>query len=336
MSFLVTSEDPPDRFFDRCFNCFPCLSDPAKRSTLCMQLMLVMVHLVFIGFLFIFDSEFKETLREKPWFTSLYLLLFVATVVQYLFTSGSSPGYVLDAMREFARVDASLRTPEISKQPASNKHGSVIVTFDGKQRGENILGNNRMNWTKMVMDLYPNGTSVRTCTCTYCNVVQPPRAKHCHDCDKCVLQFDHHCLWLGTCIGLKNHCRFWWYILMEAALCIWTGIWYIQYLNNHIRDSWVMDLVVIAMLSTLLVSLIFLFLLLIFHSYLIMTNQTTYELVRRRRIPYMRSIPARVYPFNEGVCRNLYNFCCARTCKYKMEALPSARAVDQMSISFTC
>ena len=39
--------------------------------------------------------------------------------------------------------------------------------------------------------------------------VQPPRAKHCHDCDKCVLQFDHHCVWLGTCIGQGNHCKFW-------------------------------------------------------------------------------------------------------------------------------
>lgn len=40
--------------------------------------------------------------------------------------------------------------------------------------------------------------------------LQPPRAKHCHDCDKCVLKFDHHCVWLGTCIGQGNHYRFWW------------------------------------------------------------------------------------------------------------------------------
>jgi hypothetical protein len=41
-------------------------------------------------------------------------------------------------------------------------------------------------------------------------IMQPPRAKHCHDCDKCVLQFDHHCVWLGNCIGQGNHCQFWW------------------------------------------------------------------------------------------------------------------------------
>lgn len=47
---------------------------------------------------------------------------------------------------------------------------------------------------------------------------QPPRTKHCHDCDKCVLQFDHHCVWLGTCIGQGNHCRFWWVWFCQLLL----------------------------------------------------------------------------------------------------------------------
>ncbi|KAL4579563.1 hypothetical protein LXL04_015715 [Taraxacum kok-saghyz] len=76
-----------------------------------------------------------------------------------------------------------------------------------------------------------------------CPSCKPPRAKHCHDCDRCVLQFDHHCVWVGTCIGQGNHCRFWsvnlsvlWYILGETALSIWTGILYIKYLQTHIEN----------------------------------------------------------------------------------------------------
>ena len=39
--------------------------------------------------------------------------------------------------------------------------------------------------------------------CPYC--LEPSwqalRTKHCHDCGKCVRRFDHHCGWLGTCVG---------------------------------------------------------------------------------------------------------------------------------------
>uniref|UniRef100_A0A6N2LZ28 S-acyltransferase n=1 Tax=Salix viminalis TaxID=40686 RepID=A0A6N2LZ28_SALVM len=122
--------------------------------------------------------------------------------------------------------------------------------------------------------MYPPGTSIRTLTCSYCNAEQPPRAKHCHDCDKCVLQFDHHCVWLGTCIGRGNHCQFWWYIFEETALCLWTGILYITYLKANILRVWWKDAVMILLLVTF---------------YLILTYQTTYELVRRRRIPYLRN-----------------------------------------------
>ncbi|XP_030941239.1 protein S-acyltransferase 10-like [Quercus lobata] len=125
-----------------------------------------------------------------------------------------------------------------SKQPASSNNGSLVITVDGSQSARNLLASNSMSWSKLVMDMYPPGTSARTWTCSYCNVEQPPRAKHCHDCDKCVLQFDHHCVWLGTCIGQGNHCRFWWYICEETALCLWTGILYISYLKANISRAW--------------------------------------------------------------------------------------------------
>ncbi|XP_009773581.1 protein S-acyltransferase 10 isoform X2 [Nicotiana tabacum] len=287
---------------------FPCLSDPARRSTFCLKVALVMLHLIYAGVLFEFDKDLIQKTKQDPWYTTAYLLLLAATLAQYFITSGSSPGYVLDAMRASNETDASHnRTSITSNQPASSKNGSVVITIDRNQLEKNLLGSGTTSWAKLVMDMYPPGTSVRSVTCTYCNIMQPPRAKHCHDCDKCVLQFDHHCVWLGTCVGQGNHCRFWWSYA-----------------------------IVILLLAALSICLFFLLLLLLFHSYLILTNQTTYELVRRRRIPYLRNIPERVFPFSKGACRNSYEFCCARSSMYRMEPLPTAQELQEKSRPYTC
>ncbi|KAL6959886.1 protein S-acyltransferase [Sarracenia purpurea var. burkii] len=322
---------------DRCFHYFPCLSDPAQRSSLGLKLALVILHLIYVGVLFLVDRDLIEKTKREPWYTALYVSLFVATLGQYFLTACSSPGYVLDAMRAANRTDGLFRKTLItSKQPASSKNGSVVIQVDGNQLGRNLLGSNATTWTKVVMEMYPPGSSVRSSTCTYCNIVQPPRAKHCHDCDKCVLQFDHHCVWIGTCIGQANHCRFWWYICEETALCLWTGILYITYLKANISKAWWIDVIMILLLATLSISLIFLLLLLLFHTYLVLTNQTTYELVRRRRIPYLRAIPERVYPFSKGACRNIYNFCCARTDTYSLERLPTAQELEEKARPYVC
>ncbi|KAJ8433566.1 hypothetical protein Cgig2_033655 [Carnegiea gigantea] len=237
-----------DRVSDRCLNWFPCLSDPARRSSLCLKVALVMIHLIYVGVLFLLDSDnLVRTAKRVPWYFSifclylfnskyigLYLFLYVATLVQYFVTAGSSPGYVIDAMRAVNERDSLLRAPPAnSKQPATYKSGGIVVTID-----RNPSASSATSWTKLVMEMYPPGSSMRQWTCTYCSVLQPPRAKHCHDCDKCILQFDHHCVWLGTCIGQANHCRFWWYILEETTLCLWTVILYIAYLKANISRSW--------------------------------------------------------------------------------------------------
>lgn len=119
-------------------------------------------------------------------------------------------------------------------------------------------------------------------------------------------------------------------------MCLWTAVLYITYLKYNIKKAWWIDIIMIVLLATLAFSLIFLLLLILFHSYLIMTNQTTYELVRRRRIPYLRGVPESVYPFNKGVCRNLFDFCCARGRLYVLEPLPTRQELEEMSRPRTC
>ncbi|KAK4793559.1 hypothetical protein SAY86_023994 [Trapa natans] len=250
-----------DQISDRSRCLFPCLADSAQRSSLGLKASLVALHLVYAGILLLFDRDLIEKAKTVPWHTLLYLTLFGVTLIQYFITAGSSPGYVLNAISAINAADTLFGMAGASKYAASSKNGSVVVTVDSSQSGRS----NSTSWSKVVMELYPPGTAIRAYTCGYCNIEQPPRAKHCHDCDKCVLQFDHHCVWLGTCIGKGNHCRFWWYICEETALCLWTVILYCLYLKTSITHTWWKDVIIIMLLITLCASLIFLLLLLLFH-----------------------------------------------------------------------
>lgn len=42
--------------------------------------------------------------------------------------------------------------------------------------------------------------------CHICKIITPPDRKvgHCFDCGHCVEQIDHHCPWMGQCIGKHN------------------------------------------------------------------------------------------------------------------------------------
>jgi hypothetical protein len=65
-----------------------------------------------------------------------------------------------------------------------------------------------------------SGVVFPTPHCGTCSLRRPPRASHCHTCDRCVLDFDHHCGVIGACIGRRNIRYFFGFISAGGLLCV--------------------------------------------------------------------------------------------------------------------
>ncbi|KAG8065758.1 hypothetical protein GUJ93_ZPchr0004g40250 [Zizania palustris] len=301
-----------------------------------LRVIVLVLHALFIGAVFMLDSTLKRRIHEAKWCMILYGVMVLLTLVQYIYTANSSPGYVPDMLRAGSAMHAIfINTATLSKQ-ASSKNGSLNSAMSHSKIEQQNPQSIQPSSLPQVMDLYPPGTSSRDFTCPYCRLIQPPRTKHCHDCDKCVLQFDHHCVWLGTCIGKRNYCRFWWYIFEQTFLTAWTVALYVQLFHRGVDVSWWKSLIGLVLLVALILVLIVLLLLLIFHTYLALTNQTTYEIARRKRISYLRGVPGKVHPFSKGICRNLYDLCLSTQKGFVLEAVPPLEVLEARATPYTC
>ncbi|OMJ80404.1 hypothetical protein SteCoe_19359 [Stentor coeruleus] len=60
--------------------------------------------------------------------------------------------------------------------------------------------------------------------CTICKIDQPMRTKHCKECGRCIATHDHHCPWLGVCIGEKNKKVFYVYLVFQFFHILWAFV----------------------------------------------------------------------------------------------------------------
>jgi palmitoyltransferase len=122
--------------------------------------------------------------------------------------------------------------------------------------------------------------------CRKCQNNQPLRAKHCRKCERCVSTFDHHCPWVGNCIGERNKKYFYTYIWFQLSLLAMMF-----YLGARLI---VKDIsVVFGYISVILSGIFLLFVanLIIFHSYTLSKNMTTWECLSWSKISYLKHWP---------------------------------------------
>lgn len=60
--------------------------------------------------------------------------------------------------------------------------------------------------------------------CQWCRCNVKPESKHCRICNRCVCDFDHHCIWLNVCVARRTYNAFLILLLSLIAACAAHGI----------------------------------------------------------------------------------------------------------------
>ncbi|XP_056300553.1 palmitoyltransferase ZDHHC18a isoform X3 [Pseudoliparis swirei] len=142
------------------------------------------------GLFFAFDCPFLVE-HLTVFIPVIGAVLFLFAVTSLLRTSFTDPGILPRATPEEAA--------DIEKQIDTSGSSS----YRPPPRTKEILINQQV---------------VKLKYCFTCKMFRPPRTSHCSLCDNCVERFDHHCPWVGNCVGKRNYRFFYSFIISLSFL----------------------------------------------------------------------------------------------------------------------
>merc|ERR1711977_589128 len=144
--------------------------------------------------------------------------------------------------------------------------------------------------------------------CRKCVKVKPDRCHHCRVCQRCVLKMDHHCPWINNCVGYYNYKYFYLFITYALLILFWvSSTSFLNFLRSVASDD-----VLSPTSDSFMIVFCWLYCTLFgvalggfvtFHTYLLVQNYTTIELVEKKGSPARGK--AYVHPWDLKMKKNI-------------------------------
>uniref|UniRef100_A0A8D2KUG1 Palmitoyltransferase n=1 Tax=Varanus komodoensis TaxID=61221 RepID=A0A8D2KUG1_VARKO len=172
-------------------------------------------------------------------------------------------------------LQTSFRDPGILPRATPSEAADLEKWIDN-------LGTSTYRPPARTMEVVINKYMVKLKYCYTCKMFRPPRTSHCSVCDNCVERFDHHCPWVGNCVGKRNYRYFYAFILSLSFLTAFIFACVITHLALRSQGNDFLAVLKATPASVLELVICFfsvwsIFGLSGFHTYLVASNLTTNE-----------------------------------------------------------
>mmetsp|Transcript_16923 Transcript_16923/g.19219 ORF Transcript_16923/g.19219 Transcript_16923/m.19219 type:complete len:406 (-) Transcript_16923:705-1922(-) len=177
----------------------------------------------------------------------------------------------------------------------------VMPREDIGKEGAKVLSKARAGFRPpSVQNFLDSGQVIKMDYCSTCGIFTPPQSKHCPYCKNCIQRYDHHCPWVGNCIGRRNYRYFFSFLIVSFLLLVYVFLVCCVAIVSVIADGEAFSTRnatseegnidgVNADIIVTIVSLLLIFFILcpsiqmvLFHTSIAMTNQTTNDYIYNR------------------------------------------------------
>ena len=186
-----------------------------------------------IAFIILNDSFF-------PFYIYIIVgVLFLMNLIFYIITFLTEPGIIPRNHPDFIKkenLEENKENKEINNDKDNLSQNNNLIDNNINSKNNLIINNNNGNKELAINNKGEESnhnnnkeeiTKPRIFTereCRTCKIIRPPGASHCSNCNNCVLNFDHHCVFISSCVGKRNHKYFFIFLFFGSITSLYIVV----------------------------------------------------------------------------------------------------------------